>query len=288
MRLALAQLEAAEDPSSGLEWALETLEAAAARGADLVVFPELAGIPFFPARPDDPRAEEWAEEIPGPTTRRLAEAAREHGLVIVWNQYERDGDACYDASPVIDADGTLLGVVRMLHVPDYEGFHERRYYARPPAELQVFDTRAGRIGVAICYDRHYPEVLRGLALRGADLICVPQAGCVDEWPEGLFEAEMRVAAFQNGIWTALCNRVGVEPELTFAGESFVSDPEGRVVARGARLEDDLVVVDVDLSAGERSPGRRLLRADRRPEAYASWVAPEVGTAVGNSKTEGER
>src|SRR5205814_6025956 len=95
----------------------------------------------------------------------------------------------------------------------------------------VYDTRHGRLGVAICYDRHYPEYMRALAVAGADLVVVPQAGSVGEWPDGLYEAEMQVAAFQNGYYTALCNRVGMEESLTFSCESFVCGPDGRVVAR---------------------------------------------------------
>jgi N-carbamoylputrescine amidase len=126
--------------------------------------------------------------------------------------------------------------------------------------------------VAICYDRHYPEYMRALALEGAQIVVIPQAGAVDEWPEGLYEAEVRTAAFQNGCFMALCNRVGPEEKLTFSGESFVVDPEGQVIARGRRLEEDLVVADIDLSRCDVSTARRLFLRDRRPELYANWIA----------------
>jgi predicted amidohydrolase len=135
----------------------------------------------------------------------------------------------------------------------------------------VYSTRVGRVGVAICYDRHYPEYMRALALGGAELVVVPQAGAVDEWPEGLFEAEMQVAAFQNGYYVALCNRVGVEPCLAFAGESFVCAPDGRVVARAPRAEETILYADVDLAAVASSHARRLFFRDRRPELYAAWL-----------------
>jgi len=135
----------------------------------------------------------------------------------------------------------------------------------------VYDTRVGRIGVAICYDRHYPEVMRALGVAGAEVVLIPQAGAVGEWPEGVYEAELQVAAFQNGYFAALCNRVGVEERLTFAGESFVCSPEGRVVARAPRGKDYLLVTDLDLSEIESSPARRLFLADRRPELYAGWI-----------------
>jgi N-carbamoylputrescine amidase len=105
----------------------------------------------------------------------------------------------------------------------------------------------------------------------AELVLIPQAGVLGEWPEGMFEAEVRAAAFQNGYFAALCNRVGREDELTFSGESFVVDPEGRVLGRGKRLQEDLLVVDLDLTAAARSTARKLLWRDRRPELYAPWL-----------------
>jgi N-carbamoylputrescine amidase len=127
------------------------------------------------------------------------------------------------------------------------------------------------IGVAICYDRHYPEYMRGLAQGGAEVVFVPQAGAVDEWPEGLYEAEVRVAAFQNGYFVALCNRVGAEECLTFAGESFVCSPNGRVIARAERLATTILYADLDLREVPQSHARRLFLQNRRPELYADWV-----------------
>ena len=182
-----------------------------------------------------------------------------------------DGGRTFDSSPVIDADGRLLGVTRMIHITDFEGFHEQDYYHPGDTGAPVYDTRAGKVGVAICYDRHFPEYTRALALAGADLVVIPQAGALGEWPDGLFEAEVRTAAFHNGYFAALCNRVGVEETLTFAGESFVAAPDGRVIARGATLEEELVVVDVDLASCAESHGRRLFLRDRRPELYGRWL-----------------
>ena len=125
--------------------------------------------------------------------------------------------------------------------------------------------------MAICYDRHYPEYMRALALGGAELVVVPQAGAVGEWPEGLYEAEMRVAAFQNGYFTALCNRVGEEEHLTFAGESFVCGPDGRVLARAGEGTDEILHCDVDLSLCRESHARQLFMRDRRPELYGEWL-----------------
>jgi len=135
----------------------------------------------------------------------------------------------------------------------------------------VYQTKVGPVGVAICYDRHYPEYMRALAVGGAQLVVVPQAGSVGEWPEGLYEAEMRVAAFQNGYYVALCNRVGKEDRLTFAGESFVCDAEGVVIARAPQGEDTILYADVNLADTAGSHARRLFFRDRRPELYAAWL-----------------
>ncbi|MFG0316975.1 MAG: nitrilase-related carbon-nitrogen hydrolase [Planctomycetota bacterium JB042] len=270
MRLALVQQHATPDKRENVARAVAALEHAAAEGADLVAFAELAFERFWPQRRADAAALDRAEAIDGPTVATLRERARALGVVVVPNLFERDGDRGYDTSIVIDADGALLGRQRMLHITEYDGFHEQGYYAPGDTGAPVFTTRAGRIGVCICYDRHYPEVTRALALAGAELIVVPQAGAVGEWPDGLYEAEMRVAAFQNGCFVALCNRVGKEEVLDFAGESFVCDPSGRVIARAPSGEDHLLLCDLDLSAVERSHAKRLFLRDRRPDLYREW------------------
>ncbi len=135
----------------------------------------------------------------------------------------------------------------------------------------VYDTAVGKVGVAICYDRHYPEYLRALALGGAELVIVPQAGAVGEWPDGLYEAEMRVASFQNGFFTALCNRVGREPRLTFAGESFVCDPSGEILGRAGQGTEEILLCDCDLTKVASSHAQQLFLRDRRPELYGEWL-----------------
>ena len=273
MKIALVQQHAAADKSENIQRGLAAVDEAAARGADLVVFAELAFDRFYPQRPAEGDPLRLAETVPGPLTDAFADRARRHGLVIILNLYERDGRHAYDCSPVIDADGRLLGRTRMIHIAEYACFHEQGYYTPGDTGAPVYDTRAGRIGVAICYDRHYPEYMRALAVAGADLVVVPQAGAVGEWPDGLYEAEMQVAAFQNGYYTALCNRVGEEECLTFSGESFVCSPEGRVVARAAAGEDTVLYADLDLAQANRSHARQLFLRDRRPDLYAAWIAP---------------
>ena len=271
MRIALIQQTAGHDRQANVERGLAALEQAAQERARLVCFAELALERFHPQVPARGDVRDKAEPVPGPVTEAFRAMARQLGLVVVLNLFERDGDCCYDCSPVIDADGSLLGRTRMVHITDYEGFHEQGYYRPGDTGVPVYDTAAGRIGVAICYDRHYPEYMRALALGGAALVLVPQAGAKDEWPAGLYEAEMQVAAFQNGYFVALCNRVGREERLEFAGESFVCAPDGRVIARAAGGVEEILYADVDLDDAASSPARRLFLRDRRPELYADWL-----------------
>ena len=271
MRIALVQQSAGEDRDANRRRGLDAVRQAAAGGARLVCFAELAFDPFWPQDVATEEKLRLAEPVPGPTTGEFAALARELEIVIVLNVFERDGKLTYDTSPVLDADGTLLGKTRMVHITDYECFHERGYYTPGDRGAPVYDTACGRIGVAICYDRHYPEYMRALAVAGAQVVVVPQAGAVGEWPEGLYEAEMRVAAFQNGYFTALVNRVGREPRLTFAGESFVCNPAGEVVARAGEGTDEILYCDLDLADAQASHARELFLPDRRPELYADWL-----------------
>jgi predicted amidohydrolase len=271
VKIALVQQHATPDKAANVQRGLNALERAARNGAQAVAFAELAFEPFHPQRPavGDPVA--LAETIPGPITDLFSRKARELAVVVVLNLYERDGDRAYDCSPVIDADGSLLGRTRMIHITDYPCFHEQGYYTPGDTGAPVYRTQAGPLGVAICYDRHYPEYMRALALGGADVVFVPQAGAAGEWPEGLFEGEMQVAAFQNGYYVGLCNRAGHEDRLTFAGESFVCAPDGRIIARAPALADTILYAEVDLATTRESHARRLFLRHRRPELYGAFV-----------------
>jgi len=276
MRIALVQQEAGHGRADNVRRGLEALDRAADDGAELVCFAELAFERFHPQVPATGPVADLAEPVPGPTVEAFRARARERGVVVVLNLFERAGERCFDCSPVIDADGTILGRTRMVHITDYEGFHEQGYYAPGDTGAPVYATRAGRIGVAICYDRHYPEYMRALALGGAEVVVVPQAGAVDEWPEGLYEAEMRVAAFQNGYFVALCNRIGQEERLRFAGESFVCAPDGRVLARTDATPGTLLA-DLDLTRVADSHARRLFLRDRRPDLSPPWLTQNRDT-----------
>ena len=265
--IALIQQQAGPDPAANVQLGLERVREAAAAGARIIAFPEVAFQRFFPQRRLEGDRFRFAEPIPGPTTDAFAALARELSVVIVLNLYEQEGQRAYDSSPVIDADGTILGTTRMMHITHYEGFYEQDYYDPGNSGAPVYETAYGRIGVCICYDRHYPEYLRALALQEAELVVVPQAGAVGEWPEGVYEAELQTASFQNGFYMALANRVGPEELLTFAGESFITDPEGSVIARAPAAEEAILYADLDFSRVPASPARKLFLEHRRESEY---------------------
>ena len=267
MKVALVQQHASADHASNIRRGAEAFKEAARAGASLVAFAELAFLRFLPQYQATPDALSLAEPIPGPTTELFSDLARDHGVVTVLNLLERDGNKTYDSSPVIDKDGRILGVVRMVQITDLPGFHERGFYTPGDRSRLVFETGVGKVGVAICYDRHFGEHMRLLALQGAELVVVPQAGAVGEWPPGLFEAELQVAAFQNGYFAALVNRVGKEEVNHFAGESYVVDPDGRVIARAPQDRDVLLYAECDVSQVPRSIAKRCFLRDRRPDFY---------------------
>lgn len=271
-RIALIQQAAGPDTARNLSRGLEAARLAAGNGAELVAFPELSFSEFHPQNRLGGNRHALTEPIPGPTTDAFRDLARELGLVVVLNLYERDGDRAFDSSPVIDADGEILGVTRMMHITNYEGFWEQDYYDPGDTGAPVFETAVGRVGIAICYDRHYPEYMRALAVSGAQLVVVPQAGAVGEWPGGMFTAELRTASFQNGYYAALVNRVGRESALEFAGGSFVTDAEGRIVAEAREGEEATLIVDLDFDALATAPAHALFNRHRRPECYTGGAA----------------
>ncbi len=267
MKIALIQQQATEDKQENIDRGLKHLEEAAQQGAQLAVYAELAFTCFYPQHRARGDVLMLAETVPGPTTDAFAAKAKELGMTVIINLFEREEDRTYDSSPVIDSDGTLLGVTRMVHIADYACFYEKDYYTPGGRGAPVYDTSAGKVGVAICYDRHYPEYMRALGLKGAEVVVIPQAGTVGEWPEGLYEAELQVASFQNGYYCALANRVGREGEMDFAGESFVASPSGDVLARAPRDQDFVLVTDIDLAKVAQSHARTMFYRDRRPDVY---------------------
>jgi len=278
-RIALIQQSASDDSEANLQKGLENADLAIRNGAQVLVFPELAFSRFFPQHRLEGNRFDLAETIPGPTTHLFTDLARRAGVVIVLNLYEREGDCAYDSSPVIDVDGSILGVTRMMHITQYESFFEQDYYDPGNNGAPVYDTGHGRIGVSICYDRHYPEHLRSMALQAADLVVIPQAGAAGEWPSGVFEAELQAGSFQHGFYMALSNRVGEEDVLTFAGESFVTDPKGQIIAQAPGGQDAILYADLDFDEVANSPARTLFLKHRRPAEYEEGAVRQVQNTI---------
>jgi N-carbamoylputrescine amidase len=267
VRIALAQCSATEDREANLQKAFRLMEQAKGKGASLICFPEMAFDLFFPRIRADKRYFALAEPVPGPTVDQLRQKAKELELVTVINLYERAGPGeYYDSSPVIDADGTLLGLSRMMHIAELPNYNEKFYYWPGNTGFPVFQTRCARVGLAICYDRHFPEQMRALTLSGAEIILVPTATSTLALKH-IWELEMQAAAVANQVFIAVANRVGTEGEMTFFGKSFVSNPRGEVVARAGEGVEELLLADLELELIEQVRQVLPFLRDRRPETY---------------------
>ncbi|MBS3792144.1 MAG: carbon-nitrogen hydrolase family protein [Candidatus Bipolaricaulota bacterium] len=269
-KIALIQQHATQDVEENVERGIEHFKVAAKNGADLIAYAELAFLPFLPQHPSTGEHGGYAEPIPGELTERFSSLSEEYGIVTVLNTFERDGEKTYDSSPVIDANGEILGFTRMVHIMEGPGFHEKGYYTPGDRIEFVHDTAVGKVGVAICYDRHYPEYMRNLALEGAEIVVVPQAGEINEWGTGIFEAELQVASFQNGYFSALVNRVGKEEVDHFGGESYVVDPDGRVLTKAGEEGDQIIYAELNRDKIEESSAKQNFLKDRRPDFYRNF------------------
>jgi len=270
LKIALIQQHATQDNENNLRRGIEAFEEAARQGAKLIAFAELGLTYFYPQYPPNGEILNLAESVPGRTIEIFSNLAKSWESVVVLNLFEKEGNKTYDSSPVIDADGSLLGVTRMVHIFEAPYFHEKGYYMPGDGKKLVYNTAIGKIGVAICYDRHFSEYMRALGLQDAELVVIPQAGAVGEWSPGLFEAEMQVAGFQNGYFTALCNRVGKEDCVTFEGKSFVTAPDGSIIAQAPAMNDFILFAEIDLDEIDKSHAKQHFIPDRRTEVYSLW------------------
>ncbi|MBI4553603.1 MAG: carbon-nitrogen hydrolase family protein [Candidatus Latescibacteria bacterium] len=267
MRIALAQFTAESTRQDSVEKAFGMMEQAAQDGADVICFPEMAFDVFFPQFRADRQYFALAEPIPGPLVEQFQAKARALGLVTVINLFERAAPGeYYDCSPVIDADGRLLGKSRMMHIAELPRYNEKYYYWEGNTGYPVSLTRAGRIGIAICYDRHYPEHVRALALQGAQVMLVPTATSLPELG-AIWELEMQAAAVANQMFIGVANRIGREGDLTFFGSSFAVNPKGEVIGRASNDREEILCVDCDLRLIEEMRQRLPFLRDRRPETY---------------------
>jgi beta-ureidopropionase len=273
LRIGLAQIVVGPDREDNVQKALRMMDDAAQAGAQLIVFPEMSVDPFFPQYRAEKRYFDWNVPVPGPLTDRFQQRTAALGLAAVINVFERAAPGCYyDCSPVFHTDGSYLGKQRMTHILEGPGYNERYYYWEGNSGYPVFDIGPAHIGIAICYDRHFPEVMRALALAGAELIVVPTAtASLEAQFRAVWEIEMQAAAIANGVFVAVINRAGVDDTLTFFGRSFAVDPYGRVLVRAPENDVALQLVDLDLDQIEEARRDMPFLRDRRPETYAPLV-----------------
>ncbi|GAA1107194.1 nitrilase-related carbon-nitrogen hydrolase [Kitasatospora arboriphila] len=243
---------------------------AAAQGAQIIGFQEVFNAPYF-CQVQEPEHYSWAEPVPdGPTVRRMQDLARDLRMVIVVPVYEVEQQGFYyNTAAVIDADGSYLGKYRKHHIPQVKGFWEKYYFKPGNLGWPVFDTAVGKVGVYICYDRHFPEGWRALGLAGAEIVYNPSATS-RSLSQYLWKLEQPAAAVANEYYIAAINRVGVEEygDNDFYGTSYFVDPRGRFVGDVASDKDEeLVVRDLDLDAIEEVRQQWAFYRDRRPDAY---------------------
>ncbi len=264
MKISLYQFPPQSDIQRNLEKVLDYMGSAAAQGADLFLTTEVCLSPFFPQYPGRD-ASGYAMSIDDEIVKAFQAACRRLKLAASPNIYLREGEKYYDASLYIDANGELLGISKMVHICQAPCFYEQDYYAPSDTGFPVYATAMGKIGIVICYDRHFPESIRTCALKGAQLVLIPTVNTANE-PVDLYEWELRVAAMQNNVFIACCNRVGTEDAMEFYGESMVIDPDGNIVAKAGETEQ-LLIADIDLSLVGAARKKRPFLELLRPEAY---------------------
>jgi N-carbamoylputrescine amidase len=248
---------------------LPLIEEAGRRGVQILGLQEMFNGPYF-CPSQDARWCDLAETVPGPTTERLAVLARKYAMAMVVPLYEREMPGVYyNTAAVLDADGTFLGKYRKTHIPHTSGFWEKYFFKPGNLGFPVFQTRYAKVGVYICYDRHFPEGARLLGLHGAEIVFNPSA-TVKGLSQYLWKLEQPAHAVANGYFMACSNRVGTEAPWNigeFYGSSYFVDPRGNFLATGSETKDELVVADMNLDLIEEV--RRIWQffRDRRPEAY---------------------
>jgi predicted amidohydrolase len=273
----LIQMRCDGSPAENLAKALDHIGQAARQGAQVVALPELFCSPYFCQIPDDASAFALAEEVPGQTTRALADAARAHGIVLAGGsifEKTRDGPY-YNTSPVFGPNGSLLGIYRKTHIPEDILYHEQHYFTAGDTGVRVFATPFGKIAVLICYDQWFPEAARLAALAGAELIVYPTAiGDIDEtvernitgnWQQLWRNVQLGHAA-ANSVFVAAVNRVGREDAITFWGGSFVADPSSKVLVEGG-VGEQILLVECDFDRVRRVQQAWRFMSNRRPETY---------------------
>ena len=270
VRAAITQLKWTGDKLSMIDEHERMARDAASQGAQVICFQELFYGPYF-CQVQDTGFYDYAEAVPdGPTVQRFAALAKELGMVMVLPVYEQEQPGVmYNTAAVIDADGTYLGKYRKTHIPQVKGFWEKFYFRPGNSGWPIFDTAVGKVGVYICYDRHFPEGWRALGLGGAQIVFNPSATSRG-LSAYLWKLEQTSAAVANMYYVAAINRVGVEPlgDNDFYGGSYFADPRGQFVGdQGSEHDEALVVRDLDLAVIDEVRNQWAFYRDRRPDAY---------------------
>jgi N-carbamoylputrescine amidase len=285
-KIGLVQMACGSDPEKNVQHAMEMVDDAAGRGARVICLPELFRTQYFCQR-EDASLFDIAESIPGPTINKLAERARNVKAVIIASIFERRTAGIYHNTAVLlDADGSIAGIYRKMHIPDDPLYYEKFYFTPGDLGFRAFDTEAGKIGALVCWDQWYPEGARLTALAGAQVIFYPTAiGWHPEEKEQFGAAQhdawrtvQRGHAIANGVYVAVVNRVGHEngningnaaagAGLEFWGSSFVADPFGAVVTEASSEREEVLIGEVDLRRLEDVRRNWPFLRDRRVDSY---------------------
>ncbi len=276
VRSALLQCAYTGDKQTMIDKHVSYVEQAASQGAQVMCFQELFYSPYF-CQVQDVVHYSWSESVPdGSTTTLMQQIAAKHKIVLIVPLYEKDDAGIYyNTGVVIDSDGTFLGKYRKTHLPHLPGFWEKFYFRPGNTGYPVFETSVGRIGVYICYDRHFPEGARVLGLNGAEIVFMPSATSRG-LSQHLWKIEQTSHAIANGYFVGTINRVGIEAEFganNYYGQSYFCDPKGQFVGDVASEDaDELVVRELNLDLIQDVRNTWQFYRDRRPDMYDGIVA----------------
>ena len=278
--LGLIQTACSEDSSENLGRTLATAEQAARSGAQILCTQELFRSQYF-CQSEDHKYFQLAEPLPGPSTRAFQKLAARHGVVVVASLFEKRAAGLYhNTAAIIDADGSLLGVYRKMHIPDDPLYYEKFYFTPGDLGFRAWQTRFGRIGVLICWDQWYPEAARLTALQGAEILFYPTAigwhpsekAAQGEAQHGAWETIQRSHAVANGCYVAAVNRIGQERPvggdgIEFWGQSFIAGTSGQILAKASADREETLLVPVDLKQVDQTRTHWPFFRDRRIDAY---------------------
>jgi agmatine deiminase len=283
--IGLIQTLVSENIAQNIKNTSEKIEQAAMKGAQIVCLQELYRTKYFPQQ-EKQYVTDLAESIPGESTKMFSELAKKHKLVIIAPLFEKAKDGkFYNSAVVINTNGELLGTYRKAHIPHDPFFYEKDYFEAGDSKYKIFKTNFARISVLICYDQWFPEPARICSLKGAEIIFYPTAigyvkGYTSEdgdWHDS-WKTVQRAHAISNGIHVAAVNRVGEEGELQFWGGSFVCDSFGKVLNEASTTEEEVLIVEVDLSKNKQiQDGWGFLR-NRRPDTYKRLIKDNMKSA----------